>query len=407
MSLISLNWDKHLIYAIIFWILEITIDFVKAFRWDFFQMSESAVQNEYIILILAHIADLLSIFLVLYIHCSFRKQNNIKKSNNESSLIYKDYEKSQRKSLIKKMIIISIIDYLSRCVYWIFYAITGADYNDVFHQLQRDVSYVIDIFMRYLFSIYILNIVILKHRKVSLISIIIGFCILLPADIVLLKRDKNTKTGLSLVYTAIIALKGIFFPLEDTMTKKLFTEEFILPEKFMLIKSCFGSIILVITTPILYFSFRISLKLTFNTKQIITAVIYVLADFVKSYCLLKIIYHFSSQSVSFLVMSRAVAGTITQIINFIKDNKNKDPVEIILLIIETIGILIISFATLLYDEIIIINKWGLNENVKKGIISRGEEDVITTIELEITRDITFDENFLPDDCIKENLQNEI
>ena len=213
MSLVSFNWDKHLIYAIIFWILEITIDFVKAFRWDLFQMLENAVQNEYIILILAHIADLLSIFLVLYIHCSFRKQNNIKKPNNEFSLIYKDYEKSQRKSLIKKMIIISIIDYLDRCVYLIFYGITGADYNDVFHQLQRDVSYVIDIFMRYLFSIYILNIVVLKHRKVSLISIIIGFCILLPADIVLLKRDKNTKTGLSLVYTAIIALKGIFFPL--------------------------------------------------------------------------------------------------------------------------------------------------------------------------------------------------
>ena len=30
------------------------------------------------------------------------------------------------------------------------------------------------------------------------------------------------------------------------------------------------------------------------------------------------------------------------------------------------------FATLVYDEIIIINKWELNNNVKIGIINRGE-----------------------------------
>ena len=42
---------------------------------------------------------------------------------------------------------------------------------------------------------------------------------------------------------------------------------------------------------------------------------------------------------------------------------------------EIIGIIIIAFATLLYDEIIIIKKWGLDENVRKVIINRGEDDV--------------------------------
>ena len=85
---------------------------------------------------------------------------------------------------------------------------------------------------------------------------------------------------------------------------------------------------------------------------------------------MKIIYYFSSQSVSFLVISESVSGSILHIINFIRDEE-KDNIEIMLVIMEIIGIIIIAFATLLYDEIIIINKWGLNENVKKVIIDRG------------------------------------
>ena len=42
---------------------------------------------------------------------------------------------------------------------------------------------------------------------------------------------------------------------------------------------------------------------------------------------------------------------------------------------ELIGILIITFATLLYDEVIIINKWNLNLYVRKDIIRRGEDEV--------------------------------
>jgi hypothetical protein len=64
-----------------------------------------------------------------------------------------------------------------------------------------------------------------------------------------------------------------------------------------------------------------------------------------------------------------------------------------------IGILIIAFATLLYDEVIIIKKWKLDENVKSGIISRGEEDMIKLKEFELARISTFDENNSPTENI--------
>ena len=75
MSILSFNWDKHFLYAIIYWILEIIIRLLMYSSWEeLFRMSESEVQNEYIYIILLTIADLFAIFLVLYIKYSLKKK---------------------------------------------------------------------------------------------------------------------------------------------------------------------------------------------------------------------------------------------------------------------------------------------------------------------------------------------
>jgi len=261
--------------------------------------------------------------------------------------------------------------------------------------------------MRYIFSIFVLRIIIHRHRIVSMGGIIVGFLFLLPADIVLLYLNEKQKFLISAGYIGILALRGISIPFEDTFIKLLFTENYALPENFMLFRGIIVSIIIVILTPILFVSFGLSLNIHFDTPKIITIIIYTLASSVKSFFLLKIIYYFSSQSVSFLVISESVSGSILHIINFIRDD-DKENIEIMLVIMEIIGIIIIAFATLLYDEIIIINKWGLNENVKKVIIRRGEDDLNKMRELEYSRDSTLEENYVDDNHdndINENLQN--
>ena len=49
--------------------------------------------------------------------------------------------------------------------------------------------------------------------------------------------------------------------------------------------------------------------------------------------------------------------------------------KIIILLIEIIITIIITFGTLIYDEIIVIRKWGLDKNVAKEIIYRGELEI--------------------------------
>ena len=107
-----------------------------------------------------------------------------------------------------------------------------------------------------------------------------------------------------------------------------------------------------------------------------------LKSFITSYIRLKIIYRFSIQSVSFLYISICLGGSIVKIYDYIIADKR--PVDYTFYVLfELIGTLIVLFATLVYDEVIIVNKWGLNENVKLGIINRGEEeDKKATIELD-------------------------
>ena len=398
MSFLSFNWDKHFIYAIIYWVLEIFVRLFMYIRWYYFKMSKSDVQNEYIYVILLNIADLLSGFLVLYTFCAFRNTNKTKifhigKTNTTGSiqLIYENKEDYRSKYFFLKLLVICVLDYLSRSLYWISYAITGATNENVSHQLQKDVVNTFDILMRYIFSILILKSVIHKHRVLSLIIIIFGFLLLLPADFLLIIGEPEIDMGKTLSYVGILAFRAIFIPLSDTICKQLFADNYILPQNLMFSKALLEMVIIIIITPTLFFSFGLEWEISFEVENIITIIIYTLAASVKAYFLLKIIYHFSSQSVSFLVISESVTGSINEIITFIKD-PDKEVTDIILLILELIGILIIAFATLLYDEVIIIKKWNLDKNVKSGIISRAELDTKKTKEIELARESTFEEN---------------
>ena len=133
MSFLSFNWDKHFIYAIIYWILEIFVRLSMYLHWKSFKMSPSDVHNEYIYVVLLNISDLLAIFLVLYIKWTFRKKNQtkaikIEKSNSGIKFRYQELESTSIKNnyFIGRIILISALDFLFKsffildiiCYYW-------------------------------------------------------------------------------------------------------------------------------------------------------------------------------------------------------------------------------------------------------------------------------------------------
>ena len=122
------------------------------------------------------------------------------------------------------------------------------------------------------------------------------------------------------MYTSIALIRSLTFPLEDTFVKQIFSDDYLYPANIQFDRGLLEMIILLIITPILWFSF--GLKLDFISENvhiiiIITMIFYTLAAFVKAFILLKIIYHYSSQSVSFLLLSELFGGYIIRGIEII------------------------------------------------------------------------------------------
>jgi len=382
MAFVTFYWNKNFIYAIIYWIFEIFIRIFMYLNWSKFEMSNIDNQDEYIFMILLYIADLFSVFLYYYIKCTLKNRNNRENEQSDDSsqkyrqyLIYENREDNLSKDYLIKLIIICILNYFSRSLFWIAFTITGAEYEEIYHQLQNDIGNVVDILMRYILSIFMLRQVIYKHKKFSIVLIVIGFALLFPADIYCMYDNKEINRTKTLYYILILNISAFTFPIEETMIKQLFNKYYIIPERLMFHKALLGALILIIITPILYFSFGDKLSLVIdNGYKVLILIIYTFASFFKNYFLLKIIYHFSSQSVSFLIISESVAGSIDEIIDYIRDREDKEALDIISLIIEILGIILITIATLIYDEIIVIKRFGLDKNVKRLIEERAKID---------------------------------
>ena len=412
MSFIRFNYNRNLIYAIIYLALEIIYRILIYFNWNYFRIIEkNDAMNEYVYLILLNIADLLAIFLVLYIRSSLRKEPVVHYNDTDIATVStftkidiisrKDKFFHKNKSFIYKICIICLLDYLNRSASFIFFQSNkDAEHQNIFIKAQTDIITHLDIISRYIFSYFILKTKVFKHHKFSLILISIGFFIIIPTDVISVHfyKQPDINENFTFKYIGICTIRGILFPFEDTIVKQLFINNYILPEYLMFFRGFGEILIIIVITPILYFSLWQYENFNFNhidiIKVIFTIILYTLSSFIKASLLLKVIYFFSSQSVSFLIISECITGSICEIIKSLNSEDLEDTHHLIFLLIEIIVILITCFGTLVYDEIIVIKKWGLEINVASEITSRAnlETSLISIKDDEIEEEEDFEED---------------
>ena len=137
----------------------------------------------------------------------------------------------------------------------------------------------------------------------------------------------------------------------------------------MMIRAFIESILLylLITPILLHFSIVHSSSDIVSYKFFIVAPLYFLISGGKAYLLLNIIDKFTSQVVSFVIISESLAGSIHEIFSINK--------YIVLSIAEIILALLIGITTLIYVEIITINKFGLNKDQRHTIHQNGINDI--------------------------------
>ena len=384
---LSFNCEKILIYFAIYWILDTLLNIPSILgEPDSIFLLEDPVQSIYSFVILSSIGDLLSGFLVLYVKKTSKRQAQMKineeeeeDEDNKNLKIYNiliSYSISMnrkkwinRKENIIKLILIGFLEYIGLSLDWIAYAAYGEDLEPYIFGLRKIATNIINTIARFICSTFILKKSgIYKHNLFSLITILIGLIILFINEFFIcydnfkeLESVKNT-----IICCLIPFLKSIIFPIEDTLISQFFINEYLYPEQMQFIRGLIESIIIIIVTPILSLSFDIKLKFCCEYPIIIFNIFFVLLNFFNNYIKLKLISHFSVQCVSFLIIFRSLIMPLIKITNNI-DAK--------FLILHIIGTFIIMFSLLVYDEIIIINKCGLNHNVKRIIQQRASQDM--------------------------------
>ena len=262
MSFFTLNTNKYLIFIAVYWIIEISQRLFLKLKWDYFMLVENFAQNLYVLAVFRTVADLLSGFLLIYINYSSKsqkekiigtkeKEDDDLNSKNKITLIYEEPDLLPQKFIFRNfiiiIIIISILEYLSRSNYWITNAIFDANQKEISEQLQRDNKFFVDIFLRYIFSFIILKTKIYKHHKFSLITNFVGFLFLIIADIIYYKCIKEYNNLINNIFqSSLFLIKAIAYPLEHTLIQKLFKENFIFPAKVQFLRGILNIIIVIV-----------------------------------------------------------------------------------------------------------------------------------------------------------------
>ena len=167
--------------------------------------------------------------------------------------------------------------------------------------------------------------------------------------------------------------RNIIFGIGDIISKILLTYKFVLPQNLLFTKGVFNFGMHLIIFPILCLTNEFKKEIFSNYFDSGVSIIFVILKifffFIRGFCIMKIIDRFSPLHVAFV---NVVLCLYQYILFMIFDEKNKKVIYIF--IINLICLIIIIFSTLLFNEIIIINAFGLNKYTKKNILIRAKKD---------------------------------
>ena len=382
MAFVSFSLYKAYYLFILIWAFDIANLHIKeVFDRIYSDRDHFSLMFEFINTICFDIADLLAGILVLYTYIITKtkkekqreeEKNEIKKKNSQSTnfieYIYNDLSiKNNKYSLI---VLVSILHYFGNSVDFYYYLIV-----DKKRMRNGEISWLIsiDILSRAIFSRYLLKSKIYKHHKLSIILIVLSLCIMSTIAFIALDEVDSKRWP----YFLFLPIKFIIIPLEDVFNKILLTEKFLLAHILMFFRGIGVMIIYIILIPIFYFTNTFEFELNaLNTNadanysgaiKILLAILYVILLFFRSLSIMKVIYNFTPQHVSFI----NVVYYLFISLRCRFDIKDKPYI----IIIDIICMTIIILSTLIFNEMLILKFWGLNQNTQVGFLAKEEKEL--------------------------------
>ena len=245
----------------------------------------------------------------------------------------------------------------------------------------------IDIISRYFFSRLFLNSYFYKHHILSIVLTCIGF---IPLMIRNLFNIFNDITSFIIIYLFQYIFMTIIYSLEDVLNKICLNQLILRPYELMFYKAFFQIILILPLSIYVFLNIKIA-NIKFDLPHIFYRLSFIISNIFRTWSLITIIELINPNHLSVLKSSEfAVLFIFLSIINKTED--------ILIIVFGIICCLISLIGSIIHNEIIIINRYGLLEctdyykSEMKGFHT--EDD----LEIENNKKINNEDSLLNDSC---------
>lgn len=337
---------------------------------------EKPVQKRYFDVLTNVLSDCLQGIIVLFSRIRNKKQSNNNNINNHMQLYNtlkdnKDTKNGKHRisSFFKIMLQISLLDFFCQLLFLVYVLIFNTD--NVIERKYQNFLLIIDILSRFLFCRFILETYFYRHHIVSMIINFVVFIILGFFDFHTIFAQVNIELSFYFVFLIILT---IAYSLEDVLNKIALSRESLTPYSLLFYKGVFQIPLVIITSIIIIFienPFTLFFNLNNNFKLYVLGrrALFIIFNILRSLFLVKVIDKFSSQHLSIL----KVLESLFMFCYFLIVNEYEN--EVVHIPVILVSFLILTFTSLVYNEILVINICGLQDYTQHGLDLQAEKDL--------------------------------
>jgi hypothetical protein len=283
-------------------------------------------------------------------------------SSSSITYIYNDGSGYNNTLKIYSILVISSLLIIFAIICDLYYLFNSFPFNVKKNDFERRLYYLI---LLPIFSKIILKNELFSHQILSLSISIIGIILLFIPTVLIIKKD-------DIIFNILIFLYTSVYSFVDVMVKYLTHKYYLSPYLCLLIIGFFSLIIFSLGF-IIYYSinnFNDFIE-NFKNESLISVVFIILSIII--FAILNVlsylvIYYFSP---TLLMVTDLIHPIINWIISFFQNEKKSKTLDICL---NSIGYFLVFFSSLIYNEIIILNFYGLNKNTKKYLEEKQREE---------------------------------
>ena len=379
MSFIKFNIVKNHIFFFLLFASYFLREYIKKFIDDSIKEKDYSFGNSKISTITLFnlyaymISNLLAIFCVciIYIRTRKEKKNESRKhSKNEVKLIYNNELYKNIPKFLKRTFSLALFNFMAQIIRFLLYYLVNNDEKFTLNSVLQILS-IFYILSTYFLSRFILKSYFYKHHYLSLG---INLIALILYGIFELTKIATKHDIISFI---INILSTIFYSLASIVAKIVLVEEYLSPYTLQLYRALYQNVMIIIISIPLYlikrngFNIFDKFKVIINEpKVIILYIILMILNFIYGLFIWFIIDLFSPNDFG---LSMIIQGITDKLFEYFEEKKYKE--NIITTIFEICINIILILGVCIHNEILIINKYGLNEYTKDKIGLKGEEDV--------------------------------